>query len=147
MENINYLIEEHWWTLLAFSERYGKGTWVAIGLQDGVLTKIQDIKQGADIESLELGYYFNEDGYWLPVAFAENLKDALNLLNKKIEKVFKNSEWQNAVSEAYEAIVTYNDGSYGLANKVRERGHLLLSPSFQEVVKKFSVLNNEEKKN
>lgn len=139
MENINYLIEEHWWTLLAFSERYGKGTWVAIGLNNSVLTKLQDIKQGADIESLELGYYLEEDGFWLPVAFAENLMDALDLLNKKIEKVFKDSEWKNAVNEAYEAIVTYNDGSYGLANKVRERDHLLLSPSFQEIVKNCSV--------
>lgn len=144
MENINYLIEEHWWTLLAFSERYGKGIWVAISPYDGLLTKLQDIKQGADIESIELGKYLEDDGYWLPVAFAENVMDALNLLNKKIENVFRNSEWQNAVIEAYEAIVTYNDGSYGLANKVRERDHLLLSPSFQEVVKNYSVLNNEE---
>ena len=144
MKNIDYLIEEHWWTLLACSERYGKGTWVAIGLNDALLTKLLGIKQGCDIESLELGNYLNDDGYWLPVAFAENLEEALNLLNKKIEKVFKNSEWQNAVSEAYEAIVTYNDGSYGLAKKVREKDRILLSPSFQEIVKNCSVINTEE---
>ncbi|QPA61330.1 hypothetical protein [Lysinibacillus sphaericus] len=49
------------------------------------LYELQQIKDGGDTQSLELGYYLGDKGSWLPAAFGEDYCSAINALESKIK--------------------------------------------------------------
>lgn len=127
-KSINYLIDEHYWGISCFRERYGNGVWAAVAPVNNHLVHLEDIKIGDDIESIELGYYLNDEGSWLPIAFAEDFDTALVILESKIEKVATNETWRLAVKNAYESIIEENDRHYGLKKAVQAKKTALLAP-------------------
>lgn len=132
METINKLIDEHEWVLLAFRERYGSGVWVAIGPVINYLYELQQIKDGGDIQSLELGYYLQDEGSWLPTAFGENYCAAIESLENKIKEIAHSETWRSAVGEAFLTIYEEDDGNYGLKHAVDSKTPSLLSPKLIE---------------
>lgn len=131
METINMLIDEHGWVLLSFRERYGNGVWVTIGPVINHLYELQQIKDGGDIQSLELGYYLGDEGSWLPTAFGEDYCSAINALESKIKTVAHSDAWRSAVEEAFLTIYEEDDGSYGLKHAVEAKNPALLTPKFE----------------
>lgn len=128
MDNISKLITDFSWDLISWDERYGNGVWVAVGPVIDHIYEMREIKNGSDIESLELGFYLHSEGSWLPTAFAKDLPTALAALEIKIQAVASSDKWRDAVHEAFECIYDKNDGSYGLRNAVENKNPLLFSP-------------------
>lgn len=128
METLNKLIHEYNWELLSFPERYGNSVWVIIGPVINHVYQIREIKDGGDIESLELGYYFGGEGSWLPVTEAQDFHTALSKLESKVKDFVNDSDWRNAVYDAFECIMEENDGYYGLKTAVENKKRELMKP-------------------
>lgn len=131
MQTLNMLIREYNWTLLSWSERYGNGVWVVAGPIINHLYELQEIKEGNDLESLELGHYLGNEGVWLPVVHAADVSIALEILEERIIKVANDAEWRDAVYKAFDSILEENDGSYGLKNAVQQKKKELMKPENQ----------------
>lgn len=120
MKAIEKLVIKDGWTLKCWDDRYGRGIWAIISPAASFVDEFQDITWGADIESLELGFYFAKKGSWLPVVNGKELLEVLESLDEKIKPLVENDEWQKAVYNAFERIVEVNDGAYGLAAASRQ---------------------------
>ncbi|SPU40690.1 Uncharacterised protein [Lysinibacillus capsici] len=83
MSSIGKLISDYNWIQLSFNERYGNGVWVVVGPIINHLYELANIKDGGDIESLNLGFYLQNEGSWLPTAFATDFETALKALEDK----------------------------------------------------------------
>ena len=128
METINKLIHEYNWDLLSWRERYGSGVWIIIGPVINHIYEIREIKDGGDIESSQLEFYFNDEGSWLPAVHGTDFAAALEKLEKKVQNVANDSEWREAVSDEFECIMNENDGSYGLKIAIDNKNPLLFLP-------------------
>jgi len=87
MTSINGLINKHDWSLLSWRERYGLGTWVALSPATQLLSNLEFIKSGSDIESIELESYLHDKGQWLPVVYADSFELAIRKLDVKIGSI------------------------------------------------------------
>lgn len=131
MYTINKLIDEESWVLLSFRERYGNGVWVAIGPVINHLYELQQIKDGGDIQSLDLGDYLENVGSWLPTAFALDYYSAVDALEEKIKTFAHIDSWRSAVGDAFLCIYESDDGSYGLRRAVEAKNPALLPPKIE----------------
>ncbi|MGP3788464.1 hypothetical protein [Paenibacillus sp. 1A_MP2] len=109
---INQLVS-HGWTLEVWEARYGGDVWAMIG-PAAYVDQLRDITGGGDIEAVELEWYLDNKGSWIPAAQAKNVGEALNKLENKIELLVDNNEWKDAVHSVCLRIIEVSDGSYGL---------------------------------
>lgn len=114
MNCLNNLVINDGWNLQTWDVRYGDGLYLVIGPAATHVDWIRDITWGADIEAVELDFYFFGQGTWLPVAKAPTLSEGLSLLEEKVQRLIGFDDWKTAVFNAFEAIVVKNDGGYGL---------------------------------
>lgn len=131
MTSIGKLISDYNWIQLSFNERYGHGVWVVVGPVINHLYELASIKDGGDIESLNLGFYLQDEGSWLPTAFATDFETALKALEEKIKDMADNEKWRSAVYDGFECIYEMNDGYYGLKIAVDAKKAELMKPNIE----------------
>ncbi|MBD8523835.1 hypothetical protein [Lysinibacillus fusiformis] len=129
MNTIGKLITDRNWIQLSFNERYGHGVWIVVGPVINHLYELANIKDGGDIESLNLGFYLQNEGSWLPTAFATDFETALKTLEEKIKDIADNEKWQSAVYDGFDCIYEVNDGGYGLKIAVDAKKAELMKPN------------------
>jgi len=97
---------------------------------------IRDITWGADIEAVELDFYFRVEGNWLPVVQAPTFSEALQLLEEKVQLLNLHDDWQNAVYTVFEQIPQVNDGSYGLKISIEnDTEGIFIKPEWKQIIR------------
>ncbi|MCP1161221.1 MULTISPECIES: hypothetical protein [Bacillus] len=114
MDKLQALISQNDWVLQCWDDRYSRGIWAIIAPHTNHVYEIREITDGRDIESMEIGEYFHNEGSWLPVVIGENLAEVLIKLNEKVTSYAENNLWKNKVYDAFQRIIEVNDGNYGL---------------------------------
>ncbi|HJV44374.1 MAG TPA: hypothetical protein VJ824_01480 [Bacillota bacterium] len=127
MEALQTLIIKHSWDLHVWRERYGNGLYAMIAPPMGCVNEIPDISTGSDIEALELQFYLNDEGSWLPVVRGNNLEDVFKELEQKT--MVDNDTWKQAVYDAFECIFEESDHHYGLRVAIDNKVPALFKPS------------------
>lgn len=125
---IDRLVSKNGWNLQSWQVRYGTGVFVVIAPQTGYLDQIREITTGANIEATEIGFYFNDEGAWLPVVEAQNVSEGLLNLEEKLKEFDGSDEWIRAVYDTFERIAEVNDGHYGLRIALDKKDELLFRP-------------------
>ncbi|KEI83983.1 hypothetical protein EJM73_07035 [Clostridium botulinum] len=110
--SITYLIYKCGWNISIWNKRYGNGFYGMISRQN-LITDIEDILTGADIEACELEFYLYNEGNWLPISSGDSISNVLKSLEVKIEKFINNDFWINKTLDIFEKIIEENDGNYG----------------------------------
>lgn len=129
MDKIHRLISKDDWVLQCWDDRYSRGTWAVVAPHVNHVYEMKEITDGGDIESIELGDYFFNEGSWLPVVNGSDLAEVLTKLNEKIASFTENSLWKNRVYDAFQRIIDVNDGNYGLKIALDEKDEALLNPN------------------
>ncbi len=88
-KSVTYLIYKCGWNISIWNKRYGNGFYGMISRQN-LITDIEDILTGADIEACELEFYLYNEGNWLPISSGDSISDVLKSLEIKIEKFINN---------------------------------------------------------
>jgi hypothetical protein len=120
MDNVTALIEKASWHAHAVGARYSSGIWLGLSPRPGLLIKLLDLDESADMESAGLSEYLLNAGSWLPIAHGSTLQEAARELEAKVagltaEQLAYGSAWSDAVAAAYQAVLDASDGGYGIA--------------------------------
>ena len=91
------------WTLQCWQDRYGKGVWAVMAPNYFQSHDIQDVLEGSDAESLNLGFYLQEQER-LPIVNRKDLDLALLALGSKLLKISDSEAWRKEVFDAFEKI-------------------------------------------
>lgn len=128
MEAIQTLISTYDWNFQCWKDRYGRGIWAVVAPLAYHTHEIREITDGGDIESMELGNYFSDEGAWLSVANGTELADVIEQLNWHVKPFVENEAWRTHIFLAFECIMLVNDGNYGLRIAVQNKEAALLKP-------------------
>lgn len=128
MDAIQTLISTYDWNFECWKDRYGRGIWAVVAPLAIHTHEIREITDGGDIESMELGNYFSNEGAWLSVANGTELADIIKQLNQRVQPFVENETWRVRISLAFERITEVNDGDYGLRVAVQSKDAVLLEP-------------------
>lgn len=129
MDAIQTLIAIYDWNFQCWQDRYGRGIWAVVAPLAIHTHEIREITDGGDIESMELGNYFSDEGAWLSVANGTELAEVIEQLNRHVKPFVENETWRARVSLAFERITELNDGNYGLRIAVQNKEATLLKPT------------------
>lgn len=128
MDKIQDLISTNDWVLQCWNDRYSRGIWAIVAPHINHVHEMENITDGGDMESFELGDYFYNEGSWLPVENGSNLAEVLTKLNEKVSPFTQNKLWKEKVYDAFQRIIEVNDGDYGLKIALDKKDESLLKP-------------------
>jgi len=128
MDAIQTLISTYDWNFQCWQDRYGRGIWAVVAPLAIHTHEIQEITDGGDIESMELGNYFSNEGAWLSVVNGTELAGVIEQLNRDVKPFVGNETWRTRIYLAFERIMIVNDGNYGLRIAVQSKDDVLLEP-------------------
>ena len=103
MNTVNELVLKGW-TLQCWNDRYSRGVWAVVAPNYFQTHDVQDVLDGSDAESLNLGAYIQEHKAFLPIANGVNLQGALIALENKLLHLVKQEDWMPRVFDAFERI-------------------------------------------
>ncbi|PEY47920.1 hypothetical protein CN348_24465 [Bacillus cereus] len=128
MDALQELILKHDWNLLCWEDRYSRGIWAIVTPHPNHAYEIREITDGEGIISNELGFYFCNEGSWLPVAVGSNLKDVLMSLDGKIKPMIGNNIWRKGVYDTFQHFLEEKYSYYDLEIALKNKMRILLKP-------------------
>ncbi|AHZ55266.1 hypothetical protein P9W99_14330 [Bacillus cereus] len=128
MDAIPELITKNDWNLLCWDDRYSRGIWAIVTPHPNHMYKIREIIDGEGMLSTELGFYFQNEGSWLPVANGNNLMDVLTKLDDKIKPMIGNTIWKRSVYDTFQHFLEENYSNFGLEIALKNKVKILLKP-------------------
>ncbi|MDH0734784.1 hypothetical protein [Achromobacter spanius] len=105
-ERIDRLITNHDFAFQAWSDRYGKGVWAALGLWENMVDTVRDLSSAGDLDMIAATEYVFSVS-WLPMLTGRTLNEAMAALEEKLaslpqDQLNRGSEWAAAVQRAIE---------------------------------------------
>ncbi|AFQ19943.1 hypothetical protein P9Y62_30830 [Bacillus thuringiensis] len=128
MDAITELITRNDWNLLCWEDRYSRGIWAIVAPHPYHTYKIREITDGEGMLSTELGFYFHNEGSWLPVANGNNLKDVFTKLDDKIKPMIDNTIWRRSVYDTFQHFLEEKYSDFGLEIALKNKVKILLKP-------------------
>ncbi|EOO22134.1 hypothetical protein P5815_30495 [Bacillus cereus] len=128
MDALTELITRNDWNLLCWEDRYGRGIWAIVAPHPNHTYKIREITDEEGMLSTELGFYFHNEGSWLPVANGNNVKDVLMKLDAKIKLMIDNTIWRRSVNDTFQHFLEENYSNFGLEIALKNKVNILLKP-------------------
>ncbi|HFO0450184.1 hypothetical protein ACP2W5_23240 [Bacillus paranthracis] len=128
MDALQELISKHNWNLQCWEDRYSRGIWAVVAPHPNHTYEVREITDGEGILSTELGFYFYNEGSWLPVANGDNLKDVLMKLDDKIKPMIDNTIWRRSVYDTFQHFLEENYSYYELEGALKNKVKVLLKP-------------------
>lgn len=97
-ERIDRLITNHDFAFQAWSDRYGKGVWAALGLWENMVDTVRDLSSAGDLDMIAATEYVFSVS-WLPMVTGRTLNEAMAALEEKLaslpqDQLNRGSEWR-----------------------------------------------------
>ncbi|QWG92876.1 hypothetical protein [Bacillus mycoides] len=128
MEALQELISSYDWNLQCWEDRYSRGIWAIVAPHPSHTNEMREIIDGEAMFSTELGFYFYNEGSWLPVANGNNLMDVLTNLNDKIKPMIDNTIWKRSVYDTFQHFLEENYNNFSLEVALKNKVKILLKP-------------------
>lgn len=128
MEALQELILKYDWNLLCWEDRYSRGIWAIVAPHPNHMYEMREITDGEGISSTALGFYFCNEGSWLPAANGSNLKDVLTKLDDKIKPMIGNDIWRSSVYDTFQHFLEEKYSNFGLEIALKNKVKILLKP-------------------
>lgn len=124
MNNINNLIENHFFSMRVWNDNYGKGLFICLSPNSLLLNTVEDNLEAGDLDMIPSSEYLLSTN-WLPICLGNNLADALSKLEHRLDALPKNelkrnSDWSNAIVDALEHLRDVSDENGGIEGNLNQ---------------------------
>jgi hypothetical protein len=105
---IDQLVTKEGFCFQAWEDRYGKGVWAALGLQENQIDIVRDLSSAGDLDMIPAMDYVFSAG-WLPYVTGRTLAEAMQNLEERLallppDQISRDGQWASLVSKAIEAL-------------------------------------------
>lgn len=122
-DRIDHLVTKEDFCFQAWDDRYSKGVWAALGLQDNQVDVVRDLSSAGDLDMIPaMDHVFSAD--WLPYVTGSTLIEAMQKLEDRLsalpqDQIHRNSQWAKFVSQAIDALydATCRRSAYDIDNQ------------------------------
>ncbi|RST48260.1 hypothetical protein [Variovorax sp. DXTD-1] len=107
-DRIDRLVAKEDFCFQAWSDRYSKGVWAALGLWENQIDTVRDLSSGGDLDMFfATDYVFSAE--WLPYVTGRTLAEAMQKLEERLaslpqDQLSRGSQWADLVSKAIDAL-------------------------------------------
>ncbi len=113
-DRIDHLVTKEDFCFQAWNDRYSKGVWAALGLQDNQVDVVRDLSSAGDLDMIPaMDYVFSAD--WLPYVTGPTLAEAMRKLEERLaalpqDQISRSSQWAKFVSQAIDTLYDATNG-------------------------------------
>jgi hypothetical protein len=113
-ERIDRLVTQEDFCLQAWNDRYSKGVWAAIGLEESQIDTVRDLSSSGDLDMIPAMEYVLS-AQWLPYVTGQTLAEAMQELEARLaglpqDQLVRGSQWAHLVSGAIDALADATRG-------------------------------------
>ncbi|MEM8515210.1 hypothetical protein RCH14_004570 [Massilia sp. MP_M2] len=103
-ERIDKLVVQHDFSFQAWSDRYSKGVWAALGTLENEVDTVRDLSSAGDGDMIPAMEYI-DSAQWLPYATGRTLAEAMSKLEAILaglpaDQLARGTDWSGLVFEA-----------------------------------------------
>jgi len=120
-ERIDGLVTKEDFCFQAWSDRYSKGVWAALGLRENQIDTVRDLSSAGDLDMIPaMDYVLSTE--WLPYAIGRTLAEAMQILEDRLaslppDQLSRGSQWADITSKAIDALSNATFGRSWYGNK------------------------------